>query len=125
VLLKIPPLRWIHTWLYRRMYFDELYFSVFVAITMGLSKFSAAFDKYIVDGIVNGVAMLVKGASDLSGLNDKYVVDGAVNGVASLSQELGAAVRAPQTGRIRMYVTILMVAVTIGLAGAIIVVLSR
>jgi NADH:ubiquinone oxidoreductase subunit 5 (subunit L)/multisubunit Na+/H+ antiporter MnhA subunit len=125
VLLKIPPLRWIHTWLYRRMYFDELYFSVFVAITMGLSKFSAVFDKYIVDGIVNGVAGLVRGASDLSGLNDKYVVDGAVNGVAALSQELGAAVRSPQTGRIRMYVTVLMAAVTLGLAGAIIVVLSR
>ena len=60
-----------------------------------------------------------------AGATDKYVVDGAVNGMATLSQELGAAVRAPQTGRIRMYVTVLMVAVTLGLAGAIIVVLSR
>ena len=57
-------------------------------------------------------------------MNDKYVVDGAVNGVATLTQDLGAAVRAPQTGRIRMYVTVLMVAVALGLAGAIIVVLS-
>ena len=43
----------------------------------------------------------------------------------SLAQELGAAVRAPQTGRVRMYVTVLMVAVALGLAGAIIVVLSK
>src|SRR6185503_2853541 len=35
-LMKAGPLRWIHTWLYRRMYFDELYFSVFVAITIRL-----------------------------------------------------------------------------------------
>ena len=63
-------------------------------------------------------------ASVVAGLNDKYVVDGAVNGVATLAQDLGAAVRAPQTGRIRMYVTVLMVAVALGLAGAIIVVLS-
>jgi hypothetical protein len=53
------------------------------------------------------------------------VVDGAVNGIAAIAQDAGAAVRAPQTGRIRMYVTILMIAVTLGLAGAIIVVLSR
>ena len=124
-LMKITPLRWIHTWLYRRMYFDELYFSVFVAIVMIVSWFSARFDKYVVDGFVNAVGRFVKGASDLSGLTDRYVVDGAVNGVATLSQDLGAAVRAPQTGRIRMYVTMLMAAVSLGIAIAIIVVLSR
>jgi hypothetical protein len=48
-----------------------------------------------------------------------------VNGLANLAQDVGAAVRAPQTGRIRMYVTVLMIAVTLGLAGAIIIVLSR
>ena len=61
----------------------------------------------------------------IDGLTAPYVVDGAVNGMAVLSQDLGAAVRAPQTGRIRMYVTVLMIAVTLGLAGAIIIVLSR
>jgi NADH-quinone oxidoreductase subunit L len=124
-LMKIPPLNWIRIWLYRRMYFDELYFSVFVAITMGLSRFSAAFDKYVVDGIVNLAGWSVKQLSFAVGLNDKYVVDGAVNGAADLAQGLGAAVRAPQSGRIRMYVTVLMIAVTLGLAGAIIVMLSH
>jgi NADH-quinone oxidoreductase subunit L len=107
------------------MYFDELYFSVFVAIVMALSWTSAMFDKYVVDGIVNLVGGLVKRSAFLAGWHDKYVVDGAVNGLATLSHDLGAAVRAPQTGRIRMYVTVLMVAIGLGLAGAIIVVLSR
>lgn len=124
-LMYIAPLRWINIWLKNRMYFDELYFKIFVALTMGLSKLSAWFDKYIVDGIVNLVGWLTRQGSAAIGMHDKYVVDGAVNGVAALSQELGAAVRAPQTGRIRMYVTVLMAAVTLGLAGAIIVVLSR
>ncbi len=119
------PLGWIHTWLYRRMYFDELYSAVFVAIVMGLSRFLAFFDKYVVDGIVNLAGWSVKGASSFAGLTDKYVVDGAVNGMATLSQGLGSIVRAPQTGRVRMYVTVLMVAVALGLAGAIIVVLSH
>jgi NADH-quinone oxidoreductase subunit L len=124
-LMKIPPLNYIRIWLYRRMYFDELYFSVFVAIVMALSWTSAMFDKYVVDGIVNLVGGLVKRSAFLAGWHDKYVVDGAVNGLATLSHDLGAAVRAPQTGRIRMYVTVLMVAIGLGLAGAIIVVLSR
>jgi NADH-quinone oxidoreductase subunit L len=125
VLMKIPPLRWIHTWLYRRMYFDELYWYVFVNLTMALSWLSAAFDRYVVDGIVNFAGWATKKTSDAVGLHDQFVVDGAVNGIASVAQDLGAAVRAPQTGRIRMYVTILMIAVTLGLAGAIVVVLSR
>jgi NADH-quinone oxidoreductase subunit L len=116
-LMAIPPVRMIHTWLYRRMYFDELYFSVFIAITMGISRLSAAIDKYLVDGVVNLAAWLVKQLSFGVGANDKYVVDGAVNGLAALSQELGAAVRSPQNGRIRLYVTVLMAAVTLGLAG--------
>jgi NADH-quinone oxidoreductase subunit L len=124
-LMKIPPLRWIHTWLYRRMFFDELYYAVFVDVVLLISRFGAWFDRVIIDGIVNLSAWLVKQLSFGAGAHDKYVIDGAVNGVAALSQELGAAVRAPQTGRIRLYVTVLMVAVTLGLAGAIVVVLSR
>ncbi|HEY8665691.1 MAG TPA: hypothetical protein VIL86_03455, partial [Tepidisphaeraceae bacterium] len=124
-LVKIPPLGWIHTWLYRRMYFDELYYWVLVKMVLLASFLSGMLDKYVVDGLVNLAGWLVRQSSVLAGLNDKYVVDGAVNGAGGLAQELGAAVRAPQTGRIRMYVTVMMVAVALGLAGAIIVVLSR
>ncbi len=124
MLVRVPPLGWIHTWLYRRMYFDELYSSVFVGITMGLSRFSAWFDRTIVDGVVNGAGWTVRQSAVLIGLHDKYVIDGAVNGAGRLTHDLGAAVRAPQTGRIRMYVTVLMVAVALGLAGVILVALS-
>jgi len=125
VLMKIAPLRWIHTWLYRRMYFDELYMATFVFITMGLSKVSGFFDRVFVDGLVNFAALFVKKTSDLAGLNDKYVVDGAVNGMASATQSLGNAVRAPQSGRIRMYVTVLLGAIVLGIAAVIVVVISR
>ena len=122
---KSGPLAWLRIWLYRRMYFDELYNEIFVKIfVMGTSRASAAFDRYVVDGLVNLAGWVVKQVSFIAGANDKYVIDGAVNGVAAVTQELGAAVRAPQTGRIRMYVTILMVAVAIGLAVVVIVALS-
>ncbi|MEO6435436.1 MAG: NADH-quinone oxidoreductase subunit L, partial [Tepidisphaeraceae bacterium] len=124
-LCAIPPICWLRTWLYRRMYFDELYEHVLIIpLRNGLSRLAGWFDKFVVDGMVNLAAWLVRGASTIAGLNDKYVVDGTVDGVATLTQSLGAAVRAPQTGRIRMYVTILMAAVALGLAIAIIVALS-
>jgi len=124
-LMKIPPVRWIHTWLYRRMYFDELYKAVFVGTVMFLSSLAAIFDRLVVDGIVNGVASLGRHLADLMGANDKYVIDGAVNGAGSLAHSLGRAVRSPQTGRVRMYVTVMMCAIALGVAGAIVVVLSR
>ena len=124
-MLKIRPVRWIHMWLYRRMYFDELYFIVFESIALGLGAFCAFFDRYIVDGVVNGIATVSLGLSMAATATDRYFFDGAVNGVASLSQDVGAVVRSPQTGRIRTYVMVLMAAITLGLAGAVILVMSR
>jgi NADH-quinone oxidoreductase subunit L len=122
-LMRIPPLGLVHAWLYRRMYFDELYQWVFVNVTLGLSAASAMFDTYVVDGLVNFSAWGVRRASDAAGMNDRYVVDGAVNGMGSLAHDLGSAVR-NHSGRVRMYVTVLMIAVALGLAAAIFAVLS-
>jgi NADH-quinone oxidoreductase subunit L len=88
------------------------------------STVAGAFDKYIVDGIVNLAGWSVKQLAVLAGLSDKYFVDGAVNGIATVTQDLGAAVRAPQSGRVRLYVTILMTAVALGLTVAILIALS-
>ena len=55
---------WIHEWLYRRMYFDELYQTVFVAFTAGVSMILAALDRVVVDGAINGIAWAVGGLSD-------------------------------------------------------------
>ena len=116
-LTAVPPLSWLRIWLYRRMYFDELYDVLFVRIVVrGSSALAGWFDKYVVAGLVNGAGWTVRQMSVLVGLNDKYVVDGAVNGVADLTQDLGVVVRAPQGGRIRLYVTVLMGFVALGLA---------
>jgi NADH-quinone oxidoreductase subunit L len=123
-LMKITPLKWIHAWLYRRMLFDELYMGVFVVIVLGLSRLSRAFDTYIIDGLVNLSADTVRRLSVLAGLNDRYVVDGAVNGVASATQGLGAAVRTPQSGRIRLYVTVLLGLIALGVTAAVVIVFS-
>ena len=69
--------------------------------------------------LVNAVAGATRQLATLAGITDRYVVDGAVTTTAALAQDFGAAVRTPQTGRIRVYVTalvfvsVLAVAVTV------------
>jgi NADH-quinone oxidoreductase subunit L len=124
LLLKFPPLRWIRTWLYRAMYFDELYNVLFVGLTLIASTFVRLFDRYVLDALVNASAGIVRKVSGLVRLSDDHIFEGAVSGTASVALELGAAVRASQTGRIRNYVTALVVALAVLLAGAILVLLS-
>ena len=52
-------LRGLHRLLYNRYYVDTLYDLLVKYVVLGLSHIEQAFDAYVVDGIVNGVARLV------------------------------------------------------------------
>jgi NADH-quinone oxidoreductase subunit L len=52
-------LRFLHNLLYNRYYIDTLYALFVRYIILGISHVEQAFDAYVVDGIVNGVARLV------------------------------------------------------------------
>jgi len=52
-------LRVLHRILLRKYYIDDLYDLIIRYGVLGLSHVEVAFDTYIVDGIVNGVARLV------------------------------------------------------------------
>lgn len=101
-------LRPVYLFSLNKWYFDELYHHTAVKLTMGLSKLSDLFDKYVIDGIVNGSAALTKKFSDLSGLFDKYIVDGLVNLSAGTVGFFGAIFRKTQTGRIQTYIAFLL-----------------
>jgi NADH:ubiquinone oxidoreductase subunit 5 (subunit L)/multisubunit Na+/H+ antiporter MnhA subunit len=44
-LVRIPPLNWIHAWLYDRMYFDDLYDSLIVAVLFALAHLTSVLDR--------------------------------------------------------------------------------
>ncbi|HOB73566.1 MAG TPA: NADH-quinone oxidoreductase subunit L [Phycisphaerae bacterium] len=95
----------VHTLLVRKFYFDELYGAAFVGGVLVIKSLLYAFDKYIVDGIVNLSAAVTERLSRFAGnVLDARGVDGAVNGVGKLALELGGVVRTPQDGRIRNYI---------------------
>lgn len=56
-------LHWLWTFLWRKWYFDELYHAVFVQGTLALAMACWAFDRYVVDGAVNGVATVISRSS--------------------------------------------------------------
>jgi NADH-quinone oxidoreductase subunit L len=87
----------------RKWYFDEIYQTIFVNGTLMLARFWSAFDAYIVDGIVNGVAAVTRFISWLNGLIDTYIVDGLVNAVADVTYWAGNRFRRLQTGNINGY----------------------
>ncbi|MGQ9819091.1 MAG: NADH-quinone oxidoreductase subunit L [Candidatus Kapaibacteriales bacterium] len=89
---------------FNKWYFDEIYNSSVVGATILLSKISALFDLYFIDGIVNGVAWLTRQFGFFIGYFDLYVIDGLVNLIASVTGFFGAMVRYLQTGRVQTYV---------------------
>jgi NADH:ubiquinone oxidoreductase subunit 5 (subunit L)/multisubunit Na+/H+ antiporter MnhA subunit len=52
-------LRMLHRILYNRYYIDTLYDWIVRYIVLGLAHIAQAFDAYVIDGVVNGVASLV------------------------------------------------------------------
>ena len=89
---------------YNKWYFDEFYDGVFVAGTLALSRGLSWFDAHVIDGIVNGTAIVTKSISKFSGSFDNIVVDGAVNFAAYFSGFIGLILRRFQTGKVQTYI---------------------
>lgn len=105
-------LRGIHRALSRRLYIDDVYDFVLVGGTVLLARIAYAFDKYIIDGLVNLSAALTRVWAFFTGRQldmpvkpgDVGLVDAMVNGVANIAYTAGGALRRPQSGRIRLYI---------------------
>lgn len=105
---------WIH-FTQNQFGMNECMMKTFVNPTLKIGKISFWFDKYIVDGIVNGSAYITRQVSALITWIDKYIVDGIVNGVASLAYEFGNALRTFQNGRLQSYLGLAMTVLLIGI----------
>ncbi len=68
-----------------------------------------AFDKAIVDGLVNLAGAIGRTLASISGWIDKNIVDGLVNLVGYVTNEIGDGLKLIQTGRVQTY---LLLAIT-------------
>ncbi len=101
--------------LYNKYYVDEVYQFVFVGGTLLFARIGAAFDRYIIDTIVDGSAKLTTIISWFNGLFDNYVVDMLVNAVANVTFAIGNNFRRVQTGNINSYLYVVVGAVVVAL----------
>ncbi len=87
-----------------KYYVDEIYQVTIIAAVLRLRLVLAQMDKWVVDGLVNGVGVAVRAVAWINGTIDAKIVDGAVNFVAEGTLKAGHKLRGLQTGRIQNYI---------------------
>jgi NADH-quinone oxidoreductase subunit L len=105
-----------YTLVYNKYYVDEIYAFLFISGTIVLSKVLAFFDKYAVDLIVNLSGLALRTQSRITGWFDATFVDGTVNFVADSTLVVGDNVRKIQTGRVQVYILVLVLIMALGIA---------
>jgi len=105
--VRLPVMKQLYIWTHNKFYFDELYDGFAVSACKFIAVVIGAFDKYLVDGVVNLAGYGMKWGSYLTGFFDDKVIDGMVNGAANTAQGMGEMLRSTQVGRIRGYVLLL------------------
>ncbi len=96
-----------------KWYVDEIYSATFISGTLNLGSILSWFDKWIVDGIVNGSATLTRVFSKISGYFDTYIVDGFVNATAFISGFIGLSFQKLQTGKVQTYIVLVIFSILI------------
>jgi NADH-quinone oxidoreductase subunit L len=96
-----------------KYYIDEIYDALFVNRTKDLGNAFAAFDLGVVDGGVNGVGWTTRMSGELSRLWDTWVIDGLVNVGAFVVKAMSYPVRVIQTGLVQNYAWMITLGVLI------------
>jgi NADH-quinone oxidoreductase subunit L len=101
---------------HRKYYIDELYNQTIVAFNMWLAKILALIDDvWVLDPIVDGIGKLGVWFSVFLAAFDKYVIDGVVNFSGWISERTGAMLRNTQSGHVQVYLLVLALTLTVWL----------
>lgn len=90
-----------------KYYIDEFYQAFIVRPVMWSTQALWTVDSRVVDGVVNACGTFTRLYSNWSGILDRWVVDGAVNGVAVLVRGGSRAFRLIQTGVVQNYLLVM------------------
>jgi NADH-quinone oxidoreductase subunit L len=103
--------RHVYRVLHHKYYVDELYWAIFGDGVLGCSRFFSQVDEKVVDGAVNGTAMVTIGLSTGSDWGDNKIVDGLVNKIADIIQGGSRGLRLIQTGVVQNYILAIAVGI--------------
>ncbi|MEX0775638.1 MAG: NADH-quinone oxidoreductase subunit L [Phycisphaeraceae bacterium] len=124
-IVRLPGINLLYTWALNKFYFDALYDVFTVNAAKAFFYVIGWIDRYLVDGLVNLVGYVGKGTAWMVGRFDDGVIDGAVNGAAVVAQNSGNLLRQTQVGRIRQYVLLLFASAALVMLVVVTVALTR
>ena len=102
---------------FNKYWVDELYAKLFTRRTMDAARGVYAVDSKVLDGAVNGSAWLTRAMSRITGGFDKYIVDGLVNGIANfIGKLMSRLLRAAQTGLTANYALVMVLGLVVAVA---------
>jgi NADH-quinone oxidoreductase subunit L len=90
--------------LYHSFYLDQFHRIFFAAPTHAFSAVTTHFDRKWIDGSLHALAYVHVTISHFAGWWDKAIVDGSVNGIAVFSRLAGSFTRSFQGGKIQLYI---------------------
>lgn len=94
-----------HRFLLNKWWFDELYALAFIRPVQAVARLSAALDRRLLDGLVDGVARWTNRLAKVwDRVADSLIVDGSLVGFATSVYRFGVRLQRVQTGRLRDYV---------------------
>jgi len=102
-----------HRFLLNKWYFDELYEATFVRFTFFVSRLVADFDKKIIDGFIDRLAIWTRWTARVDDFIDRTFVDGLVNLLAGWTYGAGRSLRRVQTGKLHHYVMFIVLATVV------------
>lgn len=102
-----------HRFLTEKWYFDELYDALFMQPMHQVAAFMAWVDRTIIDNILHGAASLTVLVSKWDRFFDEKFIDGLVNLVGRWTFAAGSSLKVVQTGRLRNYVTFIVLGVVV------------
>ncbi len=99
----------------RQFKLNEFFKKTLVDSTMYIARLSYWWDRYMVDGVVDGLAKVTKSTARAIDWIDRYIVDGLVNTIASTTYYIGHLLRWVQNGRIQNYLGFTFTIILIGI----------
>jgi NADH-quinone oxidoreductase subunit L len=92
------------TLLVHKYYLDDIYFNGIVRpIRDTWSAGVYWFNQNVLDGVVNGAAVVTRSGSGVIMWIDRNIIDGVVNGVGTVAETFGKGLRTLQSGKIQWY----------------------
>jgi len=96
-------LNFVYRLLLNKYYIDDFYLAYVVRPFLAFCSVVARFDLLVIDGVVNASGWITRFVSWVVGVHDRYVIDGIVNGVADTVSSAGKTLSRLQTGKIGTY----------------------